>query len=159
MTTATHIPTKLGFAQGDLQPGQTVRFGNSAAGQFVCGLLTGAALPPMGSSGIQFVSDAQSANTEQSFAGYSRQSLTGVSWSYDASGIAIDWTFSNITFSQQAADPGTSRWGFIAYTGQSGDSNNPVVCILDFGQTVSTVNGSLVLQCPASGLISYTGFG
>ena len=115
----------------------------------------------MGSSGIQFVSQAQTANTEQSFAGYSRQNLTGVSWAYDPSGVAIDWTFSNITFSQQAADPGTSRYGFIGYytTLQSGDSNAPVVCILDFGQTVSTVNGSLVLQSPASGLISYTGFG
>ena len=112
--------------------------------------------------GVQFIADVTATNAEMSYSGYARQDLTGITNAVASNGTQVDWDFSNVTFPQEAADPGTGRYGFIAWLGASGsytDAAAPVVAILDFGQTVSTVNGSLVLEPPAGGLINFTGGG
>lgn len=165
MATATHIPTTLIRAQAFTVTSQLVNFGDTVVGNFVCGIVTGTTLPPMGSSGLQFVGGTTAAalftaNSEIVYSGYARQVMSGITYSYDSNGVQVDWSFNNITFPQNANDTGTGRFGFIAYKGVgSNDASYPVACVLDFGQTVSTVNGSLVLQAPAGGLINFTGGG
>lgn len=164
MSTATHIPTKLMKVQGAITSNQAVNFGDTTGAHWVVGIvIAGSAIPSTLKTGIQYISDVTGTNTEMSYSGYVRQNLSSIVWDFDGSASGqVDWSFANITFSQQAADPGTGRYGFIAWLGGSGafaDSAAPVVAILDFGQTVSTVNGSLVLQCPSGGLIQYTGGG
>lgn len=161
MATATHIPTKLMKVQGTVTTSQFVQFADTTAGNFVCGIVVaGASIPSTQAGGIQFIADVTVTNTELSYAGYARQALTGITWAFDANNVQVDWSFANITFAQNAADPGTGRYGFIAYKGVgTTDATFPVVAILDFGQTVSVVNGSLVLQSPTGGLIQFTGGG
>jgi hypothetical protein len=165
MTTATHIPTKLLNALSVVTTSQVVNFGDTTVGNFVCGIVTGTTLPPMGSSGLQFVGGTGvaalfTANSEISYSGYARQIMSGVALSYDANGIQMDWTFNSITFAQNVNDPGTGRYGFIAYKGVgSNDASYPVVSVLDFGQVVSVANGALVLQPPSGGLLQIQGGG
>jgi hypothetical protein len=160
MATATHIPTKLINAQAIVTTSQIVNFNDTTLGNYVCGIVGQTTLPPMGSSGIQFVVNIFASNSELSYAGYARQTVSGITLSYDANGVQVDWSFNSITFPQNASDPGTGRYGFIGYKGVgSNDGSYPVVAVLDFGQTVSVVNGSLVLQPPAGGLIQFTGGG
>jgi hypothetical protein len=161
MAAVTHIPTRLINAQAMLTVASAiVNFADTTAGHFQCGIVTaGSSIPVTASSGIQWLQDIFSTNSELSYSGYARQSLTGISLSYDPSVGVVDWTFNNIVFSQQAADVGNGRYGFIAYTAASGDISRPVVAILDFGQTVSVVNGALTLQAPTTGLIQFAGGG
>lgn len=161
MATATHIPTKWMKAQAAGVAAQIINLADTTAGNFVCGIVVaGAGIPSTSSSGIQYIADITGTNTEMSYAGYARQSLTGITWAFDATLGQVDWSFSNIVFPQEAADPGTGRYAFIAYKGVgSGDATYPVVGVLDLGATVSTVNGSLTLTCPAGGLIQFQGGG
>lgn len=163
MATATHLPQKLLSAWGEISATLGVNLDDTTAGHFVCGIVVaGTGIPSTNSSGVQFISNVTAGNAELSYAGYARQALTGVTWATGADNVSVDWSFSNITWAQNAADPGTGRYGFIAYLGPSGtyaDAAAPVVAVLDFGQTVSVVNGSLVLQSPAGGLIAFTGAG
>jgi hypothetical protein len=166
MSTATHIPTTLLKALSTVTTSAIVNFGDVFVGNFVAGVVTGTTLPPMGSSGLQFVGGTAgvaslfTANSEISYSGYARQVMSGITLAYDSNGIQVDWTFNAITFPQNANDPGTGRYGFIGYKGVgSNDASYPVVAVLDFGQTVSVVNGSLVLQPPAGGLIQIQGGG
>lgn len=163
MATATHIPTKLMLAQGELSSTLGVNFDDTGAAHFKCGIVVaGSGIPSTQSTGIQYISDITATNAELSYSGYARQALTGITWAYDANNVQVDWSFSNITWAQNSADPGTGRYAFIAYLGPSGayaDTAAPVVAVLDLGQTVSVVNGALVLQAPAGGLIQFTGGG
>ena len=163
MTTATHVPGELLFNQGELSSTLGVNFDDTAAGHFVCLIVVaGTGIPSTLYGGVTTIANVTATNAEMTYAGYARQALTGITWAALAGNTSIGWSFSNITFPQEAADPGTGRYGIIGYLGPSGsyaDSAAPVVAVLDFGATVSTVNGSLVLQCPSGGLIDYTGAG
>lgn len=163
MATATHLPTKLLFNQGELSSTLGVNFSDSGSAHFKLGIVTaGSGIPNTQYGGITYVSDLVASNPELSYSGYARQALTGVTWADDANNVQVDWSFANVTFAQNANDPGTGRYGFIAYLGPSGsyaDGAAPVVAVLDFGQAVSVVNASLVLECPTGGLIQFTGGG
>jgi hypothetical protein len=158
MTTATHIPTKLMKAQGQLTANQNV---NLASDTFkVMAVKAGGGIPSTASGGIQFVSDITGTNAEDTLIG-ARQSLAGVTWAYDAGTGIVDWSFTNITYAQAGGDDGLTRY-FVIYdeTQSAGsDATRPVVAILDPGQLCSVVNGSLTLQCPTGGLIQFTGGG
>jgi hypothetical protein len=146
-------------AQGSLTSGQAV---NLAADTFkLVALKAGTGIPSTTSSGIQFVADATATNAEDTaIYASTRPSFTGVTWAYDASTGVIDWSFSNLVLAQQAGDDGLTRY-FAIYDGSVGttDATFPVVAILDPGQTVSTLNGTLTIQAPTGGLIQFTGGG
>jgi hypothetical protein len=158
MATATHIPTKLMKGQF-INAGPQIKFDTDT---MVCLLVqAGSGIPSCSKTGVQFIADVTATNTEESYSGYARQTLTGQSVAFDSSTAGqVDFTFSAITFPQEAADDGLARYGVIADTSiGSGDSTHPVIAILDFGQTVSTVNGQLVLTAPTPGIILWTGGG
>lgn len=158
MATATHIPTKLMKAQGQLTAGQAV---NLSADTFkIMAVVAGAGIPSTASGGVQFVSNVTGTNAEDTNIG-ARQTLTGVTWAFDAATGVVDWSFSNVVYAQAGGDDGLTRY-FIIYdeTVSAGtDATRPVVAILDPGQLVSVVNGSLTIQCPTGGLIQFTGGG
>src|ERR1700757_3429961 len=101
MATATHIPTKLMKAQGQLTANQNV---NLSGDTFkIMAVKAGSGIPSTSSSGVQFVSDVTSGNAEDTLIG-ARQSLSGVTWAYDASLGIVDWSFTNITYAQAGGD-------------------------------------------------------
>lgn len=158
MATATHIPTKLMKAQGQLTANQNV---NLSTDTFkIMAVKAGAGIPSTASGGIQFVADVTATNAEDTLIG-ARQSLAGVTWAFDASTGVVDWSFTNVVYAQAAGDDGLTRYFVIYDETQSvaTDATRPVVAILDPGQTVSVVNGSLTIQCPTGGLIQFTGGG
>lgn len=157
MATATHIPTKLMKAQGQLTANQAVNLSGDTF--MIFAFKAGSGLPSLSSSGIQFVADITGTNAEDTNIG-ARITLSGVTWAFDASLGVVDWSFSNITYAQNAGDDGLTRYfGIYDNTLGANDSTHPVVAVLDPGQTISVVNGSVVLQCPTGGLIQYTGGG
>lgn len=157
MATATHIPCKLGKVQGNLTSGQAVNFGSDTFK--IMAVKAGSGIPSTTSTGVQYVADVTGTNAEDTAIG-ARQSLASVTWAFDGSGVAVDFSFANVTYAQAGGDDGLTRY-FVIYdlTQGSGDSTYPVVAIIDPGQTISAVNGSVVLQCPTGGLIQFTGFG
>ena len=157
MATATHIPTKLMKAQGAGTSGQSVNLSGDTFKMLA--VVAGSGIPSTLSGGIQFVSDVTGTNSEDTNIG-ARPTLSGVTWAFDVSNGIVDWSFSNVTYAQNGADDGLTRY-FVIYdnTVGVGDSTHPVVAILDPGQLVSVVNGAVVLQCPSGGLIQFTGGG
>lgn len=156
MAVATHIPTKLMKAQGLLTSGQAINLGDSFK---ILAVKAGTGLPLLSSTGIQFVADVTATNAEDTLIG-ARQTLSGVTWNFDATLGVVDWTFSNITYAQNAADDGLTRY-FVIYDDTIGvaDASKPVLAIIDPGQLISVVNASLTIQCPSGGLIQFTGGG
>lgn len=156
MATATHIPAKIIKSQV-IGAGPTVPFDTANLG--CCMITAGASIPSSNSTGVQFLTDAFATNGEQANIG-ARQYLTGVTVAFDANGTQVDFSFSNIVYVQNPGDPGNARYGLI-FSQSAGATDNvrPIISILDLGQTVSVVNGSLTLQCPGGGLIQWTGGG
>ena len=156
MTTATHIPTKLIKGQV-IGAGPTVPFDTANIRCMM--VVAGSSIPSSNSGGVLFVSDVTATNAEDTNIG-ARQNVTGVTVAFDANGIQVDFSFSNIVYAQAGGDDGLSRYGIIfSQSGGAQDNARPVLSILDLGQLVSVVNGSLTLQCPAGGLIQWTGGG
>jgi len=157
MAVVTHIPTKLMKAQGSLTSGQAVNFASDTFN--IMAVKAGSGLPSLTSSGIQFVADITATNTEDTLIG-ARQSLTGVTWAFDGSGTAVDWSFATITYAQNGSDDGLTRY-FVIYDNTVGanDATHPVVAVIDPGQLISVVNNSLTIQSPVGGLIQFTGGG
>lgn len=157
MATATHLPTKLMKAQGALTAGQAIALATDTLMMLM--VKAGTGIPSTSSAGIQFVADVTATNAEDTLIG-ARPTLSGVTWAFDASLGIVDFSFSNVVYAQAAGDDGLSRYGVIYDSSVgAGDSTHPVLAILDLGQTVSVVNGSLTLQCPTGGLIQFTGGG
>jgi hypothetical protein len=158
MATATHIPTKLMKAQGQLTANQNI---NLASDTFrIMAVKAGSGIPSTASTGVQFVSDVTATNAEDTLIG-GRQTIAGQTWAFDAGLGIIDWSFSNITYAQNASDDGLTRY-FVIYdeTQSAGnDATRVVVAILDPGQLISAINGSVTIQCPTGGLIQFTGGG
>lgn len=160
MATATHIPTKWMKAQGALTANQAFNIGDATAGVFkILAVKAGTGIPSTLSGGIQYVADVTATNAEDTAIG-ARQSLSGITWAFDAANGVVDWSFSNIVYAQASGDDGLTRYFVICYTGVgSADASYPVAAILDPGQLCSVVNGSLTLQCPTGGLLQMTGGG
>lgn len=157
MAVSTRIPTKLMLAQGKLTANQNVNFNTDIFK--ILAVKAGSGLPSCTSTGIQFVADVTTTNPEDTLIG-ARQTLAGVSFAFDGNGTACDWSFSTITYAQAAGDDGLTRY-FVLYddTPAGTDAVKPVVAIIDPGQLVSVVNGSVTIQSPTGGLIQFTGGG
>jgi hypothetical protein len=158
MAISTHIPTKLMLAQGKLTANQNVNFNGDTFK--IMAVVAGSGRPSCTSSGIQFVSDVTGTNSEDTAIG-ARQTISGTTFTFDGSGTACDWSFSTITYAQSAGDDGLTRY-FVLYDetqSSTTDATRPVVAIIDPGQLISVVNGSLTITSPVGGLIQFTGGG
>lgn len=157
MATATHLPTKLMKAQGQLTAGQAVNLSTDTFKMLA--VKAGAGIPSTISTGIQFVADITATNVEDTLIG-ARKTLAGVTWAFDASAGIVDWSFTNVTYAQAVGDDALTRY-FVIYDDTLGatDTDKPVLAILDPGQLISAVNGSVTIQCPVGGLIQFTGGG
>lgn len=153
---ATTIPTKL-KKQQVVSAATPVRFDTDT---LTCLLVTtGGGAPDVtsGAAGIQFISETISANPEVTGTGYTRQTLTATAVTFDSTNTQVDFTFGNITFAQNAAGFTNARYAIIADTTVGGgDSTHPVLAVCDLGSNQSVQSGSLVLTCPASGLIQWS---
>lgn len=128
---------------------------NFASDTFKCLLVVaGSGAPSATKTGVQYVSDVTGTNSEVTGTGYARQTLAGVTCAFDGSTENVDWSFSSITFAQNAAGFTTGRYGIICKDTGS-DATSPVVGVLDLGQTVSAQAGDVVLSAPATGLIQW----
>lgn len=154
---ATFIPTKLKKSQ--VTTSDQIDFTDAVSGTFSCLLcVAGSGAPNTTSSGIQYVHDVTTTNAEVTGTGYSRQVLTGVSVANDGTVLTqVDWTWSNITFAQNASGFTNARYAVI-YTTQfgSGDTTYPVIAIIDLLSNQSVVSTALIIQCPANGLIQWS---
>ena len=155
MSVVTKIPVKWQLAQGLLTSAQTQALGSDTfKGLWV---VAGGGAPSLTSSGIQFVGDITSSNSEDTNIG-ARPTLSGVT--FTISGGVPAFSFTSIVYAQAGGDDGLSRY-FIIYDSSVGanDAAHPVTCMIDPGQTVSVVAGSLTIAAPAGGLITFTGGG
>jgi hypothetical protein len=154
MAAGTFIPTTLKRSQV-INAGPQVKFDTDT---LVCLIVkAGSGIPSTQSNGVQFISDVTATNTELSYAGYTRKTLAGVTVAYDASpSDKVDFSFSDITWAQNAADDGLGRYIIFADTtiGAS-DASHPVIAVCDPNQFLSVVSGSLTLQSPTGGLIQW----
>lgn len=155
MATSTTIPTKLKSAQ--VNGTNSVNFG---ADTFKVLLVSpGSGAPDTSKTGVQFVQDVISGgNTEVTGTGYARQTLTSVTATFDGTGTTlVDFTFANVTFSQNAAGFTNGRYAiFYDNTVGVGDSTHPVIAVCDLGSNQSSQPGDLVLAAPAGGLIQWS---
>ncbi len=155
---ATTIPTKLKFAQvdsGSTAPAGKISFDSAT---FLCLLVVaGTGAPNTTNSGVQSVADVTGSNAEVTGTGYSRQTLTGVTLANDGTiTTQVDWSFGDITFAQNAAGFTNARYAILYTTSiGSADASYPVVAVCDLGANQSVQAASLVLTCPAGGLIQW----
>lgn len=157
MTQVSHIPVKLQIAQGALTANQAVNLsGDTFKGLWV---KAGSGIPNLAAGGVQFVADITSSNSEDTNIG-SRPTLSGVTWGSASTTNTVQWSFSNITYSQTSSDDGLSRY-FVIYdaTPVGGDTASPVVLFFDPGTSVSVTASSLTLQSPSGGALQFTGGG
>lgn len=152
MATATYIPAKLVRSQV-LNAGPQLKFDTQSTKCAV--VVAGSGRPDTSKTGVQYVADVTSGNAEVTGTGYARQTLASITVAF-GSGDDVDYGFANITFSQNAGGFSNGRYGVLFYDTGGADLTNPVIAILDFGQTVSVVGGDLVLSAPAGGLIQWT---
>ena len=162
MAAASHLPTKLLKAQGGIVSGQAINLADSTAGDFFALIVeAGSGLPSFSSPGVQYVADITSTNPEVTYTGYARQSLSGVTWAFDASLGVVDWSFTQFGWAANANDPGNvNRYIVLGWKGAgTGDSTYPVLALIDPGGTFSVATASYYVAAPAGGLIQFTGGG
>jgi hypothetical protein len=118
-------------------------------------VVAGSGAPSVTKSGVQFVSDVTGTNAEVTGTGYARQTLSGVTVDYNASTDVVEFSFSAITFSQNAAGFTNARY-LVFYKDVGGaDSTRPVFDIQNLTSDRSVVGGDLVLTPPAGGTINW----
>lgn len=153
MAASTNVPTTLKLFQVTSAPLQF------ATDTLTCLLVVaGSGIPATTKTGIRFISDVIATNTEVTGTGYARQNLASVTVAYDGTGTTlVDFSFGNITFSQNAAGFTTARYIIIAdLTIGAGDSTHPVIAVCDPNQTLSAQTGDVVLSSPTGGLIQWS---
>lgn len=90
--------------------------------------------------------------TEVSGGGYSRQALTGVTFS--ASGEVVTLTASNPSWSSATF---STVYGFLYdATVGSGDSSHPIILYWDWGGSQSVASTTFTITVNASGLVTWT---
>jgi hypothetical protein len=122
------------------------------------GLISNAGLSARGTNdGYRYVSDllanSGSALTEVVGGGYSRQSLSGLSW-----------TTTNLVVTFTAANPSWAAASFTAYYGwlhdetdsAGTDASRPLYLIWDLGGAQTVTAATFTLAVNASGLVTYT---
>lgn len=115
-------------------------------------LLKNAATARGTTEGWEFVSTATTANPEVTETGYSRQTLTGVS--YSTSGLVSTLTCTSPSWSGVTWTTPTMAIFFDSTP--AADASNPIIAIWDFGGAQSVTNGTFTLQISGSGLITWT---
>lgn len=155
MATSTAIPTKLKKSQV-INAGPQLKFDTDTLK--IALVQAGSGAPSVTSSGVQYVADVTAGNTEVSGTNYARQTLSGVTVAFDGSvNTQVDFSFSNVTYTQSASGFTTARYAIIYDTSiGSGDSTYPVIAVCDLGAAQGNVSGDLILQCPAGGLIQWS---
>ncbi len=151
MAAVTYIPAFL--ARSQVNGSVVVDFDTDA---FTCfAVVAGSGRPSTSKTGIQYVADITATNSEVTGTGYARQSLTALTIAFDGTATnAVDWSFGNITFSQNAAGFSNARYfGICKNTGS--DATSPVVALIDPGATISVVGGDVVISSPTGGLIQW----
>lgn len=152
MAASTNIPTKLKKSQVD--GSVVIDFDTDTLKCLI--VVAGAGLPATTKTGIQYVADITATNSEVTGTGYARQTLAGVTVAFDGTGTTlVDFTFSDITFLQNAA--GFTNGVYIIFYKDVGgaDSTRPVFAVCDPNQILTVVPGDLVLKCPTGGLIQW----
>ena len=150
---ATTIPQKLKKSQ--VNGSEVVDFDTDT---LKCALFTvGAGAPAVTNSGVQYLDDITADDAtcvEVTGTGYSRQTL--VPTVADDGTTGVKWTFTDVTFSQNAAGFTDARYAVFFKDAGGADSANPIVAIADLSSDRSVVSGDLILQCPAGGLIAWS---
>lgn len=152
MAAVTYIPAML--ARSQVNGSVVVDFDTDT---FIClGVVVGGGRPSTSKTGVQYISDVTATNSEVTGTGYARQTLTAVTVAFDGTATnAVDWSFGNITFAQNAAGFSNARYFVIAKDVGGADSSRPVVALIDPGATISVVGGDVVISSPAGGLIQW----
>lgn len=134
------------------------KLANLATDTLVVGLVATSGLATRTTSeGYEFVSQLLANNgtalTEVSGGGYSRQSLSSVS--YTTSGLVVTLTASNPTWS---AATWTTYYGWVHdETASSGtDATRPLIAIWDFGGAQPVSAATFTLSVPGGGLATWT---
>lgn len=152
MAASTNIPTKLKKSQVD--GAAVIDFDTDTLKVLL--VVAGAGLPVTSKTGVQFVSDVTATNAEVTGTGYARQTLAGVTVAFDAVGTTIvDFSFSDITFLQNAAGFTNAVYAIFYKDVGGADSSRVVFAVCDTNAVLSAVPGDVVLKCPTGGLIQW----
>lgn len=119
-------------------------------------VVAGAGFPNCSKTGVQFVSDVTATHSEVTGTGYARQVLAGKTVAFNGSTDVVEWSFSSITFLQNAAGFTNARYAVLFKEVGGADSSRVVVAVCDLLSDRSVVGGDLVLSAPAGGLINWT---
>lgn len=152
MAVTTNIPAKLVRSQ-NINAGPQLKFDTDTLKMAL--VVVGGGIPSTSKTGVQYVSDVTGTNAEVTGTGYARQTLAGVTVAF-GSGDDVDFSFSDITFLQNAAGFTNARYGVLFKDAGGADTANPVIAIIDLNATISVVPGDLVLKSPTGGLIQWT---
>lgn len=151
MPASTNIPTKLKKSQVD--GSVVIDFDTDTLRCLL--VVAGSGIPATNKTGVQYVSDVVATNTEVTGTGYARQTLAGVTVAFDGSiDTYVDFSFSDITFSQNAAGFTNARY-IIFFKNTGADATSPVFAVCDPNQTLSAQTGDVVLSAPSGGLIQW----
>lgn len=152
MAAASYVPTKLKKSQVD--GSVVIDFDTDTLKCMI--VQAGSGIPSTSKTGVQYVSDVTATNTEVSGTGYSRQTLSGVTVAFDGTGTTlVDFSFSDITFTQNAAGFSNGAYVILYKDVAATDSSSPVFLVFDPNQTLSVTGGDLVLSSPADGAIQW----
>lgn len=156
MAAATYVPAKLTKSQVD--GAGVVDFDSDT---FLAVLVReGASRPSTSKTGVQFLSDVTGTNAEVSGGTYARQTLAGLTVAFDGANDNVDWSFSNITFLQDAASGPTDVFYGVIVKDGANDAARRVIAVLDLGRApgvpISLRTGDLVLSAPTGGLIQWS---
>lgn len=109
------------------------------------------------SEGYEFVSDLLANNgsalTEENGSGYSRLTLTSVT--YTQSGLVCTLTAANLVWSSMTFSD-TYAWIHDETASSATDATRPLICIYDFGGTEAGTSTSFTLTVNGSGLVTWT---
>lgn len=150
MPASTAIPTKTKLYQA------TSNYIDFDTDTLKCMLVVvGSGMPVTTGTGVRYVSDVTAANSEVTGTGYARQTLAGVTVAVDGTvNTYVDFSFSNITFTQNAAGFSNARY-IIFFKDTGADATSPVFAVCDPNQTLSAVTGDVVISSPTGGLIQW----
>ena len=153
MATVAHwfpgFETQMGAKQINLSS-DTLTVGLVASGTFTWG-----SVPEAYTNVAQFLGGdgSHGSLTEASGGNYSRQPLTGVSFS--ASGEVVTLTANSPSW-PSATFSVVYGWLYDSTVG-SGDSTHPIILYWDFGAPQPVTGTTFTLNVPVSGLLSWTG--
>jgi hypothetical protein len=90
--------------------------------------------------GYEFISDLATAYTEVTSGGYARVTLTSLTLTN--SGAKTTWSCDDISFGSSITLSARSMAIADTSIGSAVDSATPVVCVIDFGETVASTSGT-----------------